>query len=134
MWDVGGQATKLWKHYFDKIDAILFVIDANAAILDPNGKAMQKSKTELHKMAKDQALSTVPILLMVNKIDLVDEAYCAQNKDESDLQRKKDGIEKNRKQVQDEIVAGLDIESLYASVLTGQKPIENDGDDESQIG
>lgn len=40
MWDVGGQATKLWKHYFDKIDAILFVIDAHAAIKDPNGKAM----------------------------------------------------------------------------------------------
>lgn len=28
MWDVGGQATKLWKHYFDHIDAILFVIDS----------------------------------------------------------------------------------------------------------
>jgi small GTP-binding protein len=40
MWDVGGQATKLWKHYFEKIDAILFVIDANAATLDPNGKPM----------------------------------------------------------------------------------------------
>lgn len=30
MWDVGGQATKLWKHYFDKIDAILFVIDSTS--------------------------------------------------------------------------------------------------------
>jgi hypothetical protein len=56
MWDVGGQATKLWKHYFDKIDAILFVIDAYAAQKDPSGKAMTKSKTELHKMAKDPAL------------------------------------------------------------------------------
>jgi len=56
MWDVGGQATKLWKHYFDKIDAILFVIDAHAAQKDPSGKAMTKSKTELHKMAKDPAL------------------------------------------------------------------------------
>lgn len=28
MWDVGGQATKLWKHYFDKIDAIIFAIDS----------------------------------------------------------------------------------------------------------
>lgn len=28
MWDVGGQATKLWKHYFEQIDGILFVIDS----------------------------------------------------------------------------------------------------------
>ena len=28
LWDVGGQATKLWKHYFDKIDAVIFVIDS----------------------------------------------------------------------------------------------------------
>ncbi len=27
-WDVGGQATKLWKHYFDHIDAVVFVIDS----------------------------------------------------------------------------------------------------------
>ena len=126
MWDVGGQATKLWKHYFDKIDAILFVIDANAATLDPNGKAMQKSKTELHKMAKDQALATVPILIMVNKIDLIDEAFSNNYKDEGDSQRKKEAIDKNRKQVQDDIVAGLDLDSLHASVLTGQKPLEND--------
>ncbi len=28
MWDVGGQATKLWKHYFDHIDAVIFVVDS----------------------------------------------------------------------------------------------------------
>ena len=28
MWDVGGQMTKLWKHYFDKIDSVIFVIDS----------------------------------------------------------------------------------------------------------
>lgn len=27
-WDVGGQATKLWKHYFDHIDAVVFVVDS----------------------------------------------------------------------------------------------------------
>lgn len=99
MWDVGGQATKLWKHYFDKIDAILFVIDANAAINDPNGKPMQKSKTELHKMAKDPALQTVPILIMVNKIDLIDEAFGTTYKCDGDSQRKKDAIDQNRKQI-----------------------------------
>jgi len=28
LWDVGGQATKLWKHYFDHIDAVIFVVDS----------------------------------------------------------------------------------------------------------
>ena len=100
MWDVGGQATKLWKHYFDKIDAILFVIDACAAMKDPNGKAMQKSKTELHRMAKDAALQAVPIVVMVNKIDLIDDLF-SEGKDFSDLDQKKQAIETNRKQVQD---------------------------------
>ena len=27
-WDVGGQATKLWKQYFDQIDAVIFVLDS----------------------------------------------------------------------------------------------------------
>ena len=27
-WDVGGQATRLWKHYFDSVHAVIFVIDA----------------------------------------------------------------------------------------------------------
>lgn len=29
LWDVSGQATRLWKHYFDKINAIIFVVDSN---------------------------------------------------------------------------------------------------------
>ena len=29
LWDVSGQATRLWKHYFDKINAIIFVIDSS---------------------------------------------------------------------------------------------------------
>ena len=29
LWDVGGskQAARLWKHYFDSIDGVLFVVD-----------------------------------------------------------------------------------------------------------
>ena len=29
LWDVSGQATRLWKHYFDKINAIIFVVDSS---------------------------------------------------------------------------------------------------------
>ena len=42
MWDVGGQATKLWKHYFDHIDAIIFVVDSLST-----AKYIQKSKNEI---------------------------------------------------------------------------------------
>ena len=62
MWDVGGQATKLWKHYFDHIDAIIFVVDSTC----PQNH-IDKSKRELIKLSKDQALNNVPILLMLNK-------------------------------------------------------------------
>lgn len=51
MWDVGGQATKLWKHYFDHIDAIVFVVDWTSS-----DKVLAKAQTELHKLAKDKAL------------------------------------------------------------------------------
>ena len=69
---------------------------------------------------------------MVNKIDLIDDLF-SEGKDFSDLDQKKQAIETNRKQVQDQIIAGLELEGLHASVLTGVK--ENEGhDDESQIG
>ena len=51
MWDVGGQATKLWKHYFDHIDAIVFVVDWTSS-----DKVLAKAQNELHKLAKDKAL------------------------------------------------------------------------------
>ena len=65
MWDVGGQATKLWKHYFDHIDAIVFVVDWTS-----DDKRMAKAQVELHRVATDKALERVPILLMLNKDDL----------------------------------------------------------------
>ena len=67
MWDVGGQATKLWKHYFDHIDAIMFVVDAVSDDI-----RLEKSKKEIAKLTKDPALENVPILLMLNKQDLKD--------------------------------------------------------------
>lgn len=63
-WDVGGQATKLWKHYFDNVDGLVFVIDST----DKN--KITKAKSELLRVGKDPALRTVPTLLMFNKIDL----------------------------------------------------------------
>ena len=65
-WDVGGQATKLWKHYFDSVDGLIFVIDST------DRDRIAKAKAELFRVAKDPALSQVPYLLMFNKVDLAE--------------------------------------------------------------
>lgn len=70
MWDVGGQATKLWKHYFDKIDAIIYAIDATA-----DAPLLQKNRVELSKVCKDKALENVPVILMINKVDLLPDGF-----------------------------------------------------------
>ena len=57
---------KLWKHYFDSIDGIMYVIDCT-----DKGRLM-KSRDELHKIGRDSALAEVPFLVMINKTDLVD--------------------------------------------------------------
>ena len=66
-WDVGGQATKLWKHYFETVDGLIFVIDAT------DKARMSKAKFELTRVGKEPALQAVPTLLMFNKIDLDDQ-------------------------------------------------------------
>jgi len=49
-WDVGGQATKLWKHYFDSVDGLVFVIDST------DQTRIAKAKAELYRVGKDPAL------------------------------------------------------------------------------
>ena len=44
-WDVGGQAVRLWKHYFDSIDAIMYVIDVT------DRERLSKARNELHKIS-----------------------------------------------------------------------------------
>ena len=53
-----------WGRYTKGSDAILFVIDANALHLFPD------AKQELHRLLEDKSLSTTPILIVANKIDL----------------------------------------------------------------
>ena len=64
LWDVSGQATRLWKHYFDKIHAVIFVIDSG------DSERLAKAKTLLHRCFTDKDLSAAPILIFANKQDL----------------------------------------------------------------
>lgn len=65
-WDVGGQATKLWKHYFDKIDGVVFVIDST------DEEKMLFAREEFSRLLKDESLLGIPFLLLYNKRDLGD--------------------------------------------------------------
>jgi small GTP-binding protein len=64
LWDVSGSATRLWKHYFDKINAVIYVIDS------ADKERLAKSKTYLYRVMQDKDLAAAPILIMCNKNDL----------------------------------------------------------------
>ena len=61
LWDVSGQAVRLWKHYFDKINAIIFVIDST------DKDRLPKVKQHLLKVCNDSELGEAPILIFLNK-------------------------------------------------------------------
>ena len=63
-WDVGGQATKLWKHYFDKIDGVAFVIDST------DEEKLLFATEEFTRLLSDESLLGIPFLLLYNKSDL----------------------------------------------------------------
>ena len=67
-WDVGGQATKLWKHYFDHIEGVVFVIDST------DEEKLMFAKEELKRVLSDESLGIAPFLLFYNKQDLADKA------------------------------------------------------------
>ena len=64
MWDVGGSARKLWKHYYDKVDGIIFVIDSTDV------DWMKMAKQEMQSILWEDGLSNVPLLILANKQDL----------------------------------------------------------------
>ncbi len=74
-WDVGGQATKLWKHYFDKIDGVIFVIDST------DDAKMERAREELQRLVVDETLGQVPFLLLYNKKDLVEKSRSSEDID-----------------------------------------------------
>ena len=68
VWDVGGQdkIRVLWKHYFNGMDGIIFVVDCN------DKDRAEESAEELGKLMKEEELSGLPLLVMANKQDLKD--------------------------------------------------------------
>ena len=66
VWDIGGQKSlrPYWKNYFEKTDAIIWVVDSSdtARLCD--------CKDELEKLLKEERLHGATILIFANKQDL----------------------------------------------------------------
>ena len=66
MWDLGGQSEfrPYWKCYYEKTNAIVFVIDST------DKERLDIAKQELFILIKEEELEGVPIALLANKQDI----------------------------------------------------------------
>ena len=66
VWDIGGQykIRKLWNHYYDNLDGIVFLIDSN------DRARFDEVVREIDYLQAEHSLKGVPILFMANKQDI----------------------------------------------------------------
>ncbi len=66
VWDLGGQKVlrEYWSNYFDKTDALIYVIDS------ADEKRLKEAGDELDKLLGEAALANVPVLVFANKQDM----------------------------------------------------------------
>merc|ERR1712216_966072 len=66
VWDVGGQdkIRKLWRHYYQNTQGLIFVVDSN------DRDRIEDAREELDKMLNDDEMREAVLLVFANKQDL----------------------------------------------------------------
>lgn len=64
MFDVGGKVRSLWSHYYDDLDAIIFVVDST------DKDRISIVKDEFNKLSSEISFQSAVILVLFNKQDL----------------------------------------------------------------
>ncbi|CAF0830147.1 unnamed protein product [Rotaria sordida] len=66
VWDVGGQEKirRLWQHYYQGADGLVFVVDSN------DQERIDEAREELHGILSSPDMSRLPIVIIANKQDL----------------------------------------------------------------
>ena len=77
VWDIGGQdlLRKLWRHYYENVDAIIYIVDSN------DKERAELARAELFKVLDDDNLRNASLLVYANKQDLpqsMDTSECAE--------------------------------------------------------
>lgn len=67
VWDLGGQKAirGFWRNYYDDTDAIIYVIDSS------DRRRIEETGVELQQILEEVKLAGVPILIYLNKTDLM---------------------------------------------------------------
>ena len=63
MWDVGGgdKIRLLWRHYYEDLHTIIFVVDSN------DRDRIAEAKEEIHKLLADPEIQHAKMLIFANK-------------------------------------------------------------------
>ncbi|XP_058426547.1 ADP-ribosylation factor 4-like [Diceros bicornis minor] len=82
VWGVGGQdkIRPLWRHYFQKTQGLIFVVDSN------DRERIQEGADELQKMLQEDELRDAVLLLFANKQDLPNAVAISEMTDKLGLQ------------------------------------------------
>lgn len=67
VWDIGGQKSirPYWRNYYDQTDALIYVIDS------ADVRRVEETGIELQQLLDEERLSSIPLLIMANKQDLL---------------------------------------------------------------
>lgn len=83
IWDVGGQEKirRLWKHYFDDTQGVIFVVDSN------DRQRLIEAEKELQNILEEGQLEKAVLLIFANKQDLPNALSAADLANELNLYR-----------------------------------------------